>query len=226
MSNTINYRYSKTFGGMREVFNTEGGAFHPVRHGGKLNYSHAPATGETLYAGDFGYLNELTGVVSWLRVFEVAEAIDDAATTLKIYQRDFDHVLREGDVIMVAPATPSTTGAAITVGTITYATVDGENVATFTIVADSLGELDANTLMVIGASAGSGKLPAIPNINVIFAENVTPSVSYKTSAFQSGKADIVTNLYYHACIDRDCVKIPAYVESLNKLSNSVLFFEL
>ena len=230
MANYINYRATGSFGGSRDVFNKDTGAWYQkVKNGGKLSTTHCPAYEEFLHAGSFGYFNELTGVVSLLKVFTVAEAIDDKATTLKIYQREYDPVLHEGDVIMVAPATPTTTGVAITVGTITSATVDGLPTANFSITAAAFGvgvEIGSGELMVIGASAGSGKLAAVPLVNVIFAENVQITKPLRTSDFQNGYADLTLNLYYHACIDREMVAIPAYVELLNKMSNSVLWYQL
>ena len=223
----INYRNQGTFGGYREVFNKDAGAwFQQVKNGAKLSTTHCPAYGEFIHAGEFGYLNETTGVVSWLKVFELAEAITALSTTVKIYQREYDPTLVATDVLIKAPATSTTTGKAVTVGTLTEGTVDGEAILSFDITANDFGACDAGTLFVIGASAGTGKLPAIPKINVIFAETIEITKPLRTSDFQLGYADIATSLYYHACIERELIAIPAYVELLNKMSNSERFFQL
>lgn len=230
MSNIINYRRTSSFGGYREVFNTDTGTrYQGVRNGAKISTTHCPALNEFINAGDFGYFNESTGVVSWLKVFTLAAEVTPASEIVKIYQRPYDPVLNVGDVIMVAPATASTTGVAITVTTLTEATVGGLPVVTFAITAADLSATAtyaAGTLFVIGAAAGSGKLPAIPNINVIFAENVEITKPLKATDYALGYADITTNLYYHATIDKSCVAIPTYVGLLNKMSNSSLWFEL
>ena len=230
MSNLINFYRTSTYGGYREVFNTDAGTrYQGVRNGAKLSTTHVPALDEMINAGDFGYFNESTGVVSWLKVFTLAAEVTPTSTTVKIYQRPYDPVLKVGDVIMVAPATASTTGVAITVTTITAGTVGTDVTANFSITAEDLSATvtyPAGTLFVIGAEAGSGKLPAIPNVNVIFAENVEITRPLRTSDFQNGYCDITTNLYYHATIDKSCVAIPTYVGLLNKMSNSSLWFEL
>lgn len=230
MANFINYRATGAFGGNREVFNKDEGTWYQkVKNGAKLSTTHCPAYEEFLQAGSFGYFNESTGVVSLLKVFTLAAEVTPTSTTVKIYQRPYDPVLKTGDVIMVAPATPSTTGIAITVGTLTSALVGTDAVVTFPITAEDLSDTvtyPVGTLFVIGASAGSGKLPAIPNVNVIFAETVQITKPLRTSDFQNGYADLTTSLYYHACIDRELVAIPDYVESLNKISNSALWFQL
>lgn len=230
MSNLINFYRTSTFGGFREVFNTDAGTrYQGVRNGAKLSTTHVPALDGMINAGDFGYFNESTGVVSWLKVFTLAAEVTPTSEIVKIYQRPYDPVLKVGDVIMVAPATAATTGVAITVTELTAALVGTDAVATFTITAGALSATvtyAAGTLMVIGAEAGSGKLAAIPNINVIFAENVEITRPLRASDFQNGYCDITTNLYYHATIDKSCVAIPTYVGLLNKMSNSSLWFEL
>lgn len=225
--NVINYRNSGSFSGYRNVFNKDAGAwFQGVRLGAKLSTTHCPEYGGFIHAGEFGYLNETTGVVSWLKVFELAEAITALSTTVKIYQREYDPTLKATDVLIVAPATPTTTGKAVTVGTLTAGTLDGDAIVSFSITADDFGALDAGAYFVIGASAGTGKLPAIPHVNVIFAENVEITEALRTSDFQLGYADITTNLYYHAQIERELIAIPAYVDLLNLMPNSARFFQL
>lgn len=227
MSNIINYRRTSSFGGFREVFNTDAGTrYQSVRNGAKISTTHCPALNEFINAGDFGYFDESTGIVSWLKVFTLAEAITTSSEVVKIYQRPYDPVLTATDVIMVAPATSTTTGVAITAGTITAGTVGGLPTANIAITANAIGALSAGALFVIGASAGSGKLPAIPNINVIFPENIEITKPLKTTDFALGYADITCSLYYHATIDKSCVAIPTYVGLLNKMSNSSLWFEL
>ena len=125
--NVINYRNSGSFSGYRNVFNKDAGAwFQSVRLGAKLSTTHCPEYGGFIHAGEFGYLNETTGVVSWLKVFELAESITALSTTVKIYQREYDPTLKATDVLIAAPATQTTTGKAVTVGTLTAGTLDGD----------------------------------------------------------------------------------------------------
>ena len=224
LQNTINYHKSGSFGGTKEVFapyakNRE----FLVENGAILDSTQAPAYGERIYAGDFGYLDETTGKVKLLKTFKLKTALTAIATKVEIVQDEFSHVLHEGDILIVGGATGATAGAGITVGTLTAITGG----VSFAITANDFGALDAGTIFVIAGSAhASTAVPAMPKVNVIFGATIPINVVLKSSNFQNDAGDISCYLYYHAVIMKEVVNIPTYVEALNKISNSVRYFEL
>ena len=225
---THNYVKSGKFGGTKEVFYIAGtNRLMGVEQGGRLDPAQAPAVGEAVFAGDFGYFNEATGKVKLLKTFKLHTALTLLSEEVIFVQDEFSHVLHEGDFVMVSPATPTTVGTAVTVGTITDAVIDGVPVKKFAITAEDLGAVDAGTVFVIAAASGAEKLPAVPVVNVVFAETCPINVPLRTSSsLQDGHGDVDTNLWYHAVLMRESILVPTYVESLSKINNSTRLFEL
>lgn len=223
-----NYYRTGKFGGTKEVFYIAGtNRLMSVEQGGRLDPSQAPAVGEAVFAGDFGYFNETTGKVKLLKTFKLHTALTALSEEVIFVQDEFSHVLHEGDFVMVSPATGATTGAAVTVGTITKDTIDGVDVAKFAIEANALGVVAKDTVFVIAAASGAGKLPAVPVVNVVFAETCPITVPLRTSStLQDGYGDVDTNLHYHAVLMRESILVPTYVETYNKVSGSTRLFEL
>lgn len=229
MSNVINYYKTGTYGGTREVFtpyarNRE----FLVENGAKLASAQAPAVGESIYAGDFGYLNESTGTVTLLKTFKLHTALTTNSTEVIFIQDEFSHVLHEGDIVMVGGATGTTTGAGRTVGTITKAVIAGVPVAKFAITANDFGAVAANTIFVIADAAhASTAKPVVSTINTVFIETVKIKTPINTnSTLTDGYGDYTVALAYHATMLKESIYIPTYVEALNKISNSTRYFEL
>ena len=227
--NGINFSKTGTYGGTMQVFYSPAhNRLLEVVNGAIMDKDYAPALYEKAFAGDFGYYNHSTGKFQLLKTFKLHTAIDDTSTKMVFYQTEFDHVLHEGDVICIAPATASTTGIAITVGAVTLSTVKGVQVGTIDITAKTWGEsveIPAGTIFVIGAEAGSGKLPKLTTINAILGSDVDITIPLKSSNFQSGYGDITCYPYYHGVLIKESIKLPKYVELLNKLPNTD-YFEL
>lgn len=227
--NGINFSKTGSYGGTMQVFYTPAHSrLLEVLNGAIIDKDYAPAFEEKAFAGDFGYYDRSTGKFKLLKTFKLHTEVTPTSTSVVVYQTEFDHVLHEGDVIMVAPATASTTGVAITVGAITLSTVGGVQVGTFSITAEDLSDTvtyDAGTLFVIGAEAGSAKLPKLTTINAILGSDVDITIPLKSSNFQSGYGDITCYPYYHGVLIKESIKLPTYVGLLNKMPNTD-YFEL
>lgn len=228
---SVQIRTKGSVGGQKIVFYT------PARHkrvgvvnGAELDSTGNPPVGGKIYMGDFGYYVPSTGKVKHLNTFKLAKELLATDTDVYFYGGDFDHLLKSGMVLMVAPATNTTTGLASAISNVevtTLAGVDG-NVYKGTIVAAALSAstVAVNTIFVEGASAGSGKLPLLPTINCIFAFDTDIYYDYSTAIDDWGKAVYPVGLYYHETLYKGSVNIPPYVELLNKLSNNDSLFEL
>lgn len=119
-----------------------------------------PAAGTVIAAGHPVEINTANHTAKLCNVFKVHEAIDTSATTLKISVLPGLPRLKAGNYIMVPPAAATGTGTAITVGTVTQGTAYDS----ITIVANSLGALDAGSLLVEAAASGGSKAQyAVPN---------------------------------------------------------------
>ena len=76
--------------------------------------------------------------------YKLYEAITIASTAVKISVGETGLRIAEGDVLMVAPDSPTQVGKVVTVGTVTSAT----GYDSFAITANALGALDAGTVLV------------------------------------------------------------------------------
>lgn len=119
-----------------------------------------PAAGTVISAGHPVEIDTANHTAKLCNVFKVHEAIDTSATTLKISVLPGLPRLKAGNFIMVPPTAATGTGTAITVGTVTQGTVYDS----ITIIANSLGALDAGSLLVEAAATGASKAQyAVPN---------------------------------------------------------------
>ena len=228
----VQMRTKGSAGGQKIVFYT------PARNkrvgvvnGAELDSTGCPAVGGKIFMGDFGYYNPSTGKVKHLKTFKLAKKLAAADTSIYFYGGDFDHVLTTGTVLMVAPATGATTGAGIAIASVEVTTLTGVdgNVYKGTITAGdfSLTDVAVNTIFVEADVAhATDSLPLVPTINCIFAFDIYIDFPYATAITDWGKATYATELYYHETLYKASVKIPTYVELLNKLSNNATLFEL
>lgn len=119
-----------------------------------------PAAGTVIAAGHPVEIDTAAHTAKLCNVFKVHEAIDTSATELKIKVLPGLPRLKAGNFIMVPPAASTGTGTAITVGAVTQ----GTEYDTITIVANSLGALAINSLLVEASATGSTKTQyAVPN---------------------------------------------------------------
>lgn len=228
----VQMRTKGSAGGQKIVFYT------PARNkrvgvvnGAELDSTGCPAVGGKIFMGDFGYYTPSTGKVKHLKTFKLAKELKATETTVYFYGGDFDHVLTTGTILMVAPATGTTTGAGAAVTAVEVTTLSGVagNVykGTITAGAFSANAVDANTIFVEADKAhASTSLPLVPTINCIFAFDIYIDFPYAKSITDWGKATYTTGLYYHETLYKASVNIPPYVETLNKLSNNDTLFEL
>jgi hypothetical protein len=228
----VQMRTKGSAGGQKIVFYT------PARHkrvgvvnGAELDSTGCPAVGGKIFMGDFGYYNPTTGKVKHLKTFKLAKKLEATDTSIYFYGGDFDHVLTTGTVLMVAPATGATTGAGVAIASVEVTTLSGVegNVYKGTITAGAFSATDvaANTIFVEADKAhATDSVPLVPTINCIFAFDIYIDFPYATAITDWGKATYTTGLYYHETLYKASVKIPAYVEALNKLSNNATLFEL
>lgn len=228
----VQMRTKGSAGGQKIVFYT------PARNkrvgvvnGAELDSTGCPAVGGKIFMGDFGYYNPTTGKVKHLKTFKLAKELKATDTSIYFYGGDFDHVLTTGTVLMVAPATGATTGAGIAIAAVEVTTLTGVdgNVYKGTITAGdfSLTAVAVNTIFVEANEAhATDSVPLVPTINCIFAFDINIDFPYATSITDWGKAVYTTELYYHETLYKASVKIPTYVELLNKLSNNATLFEL
>lgn len=227
----VELRTKGSVGGQKIVFYAPAeGQKVELANGGRLDSTGNPAVGGKIYTGDFGYYTASTGKVKHLNTFKLAKELLATDTDVYFYGGDFDHTLISGMVLMVAPATKTTTGLASAISNVEVTTLTGVdgNVYKGTIVAASLSAttVAVDTIFVEGASAGSGKLPLLPTINCIFAADVDIVYDYATSINDWNKAVYTVPLFIKHTVYKASVNIPAYVELLNKLSNNDTLFEL
>lgn len=228
----VQMRTKGSAGGQKIVFYT------PARNkrvgvvnGAELDSTGCPAVGGKIFMGDFGYYNPTTGKVKHLKTFKLAKELKATDTTVYFYAGDFDHVLTTGTILMIAPATGATTGAGAAVTDVEVTTLTGVdgNVYKGTITAADFaaGTVAVNTIFVEANEAhATDSVPLVPTINCIFAFDIYIDFPYATSITDWGKAIYTTELYYHETLYKASVKIPTYVELLNKLSNNATLFEL
>lgn len=91
--------------------------------------------------------------------FKVRTAVTSGSTTLEVLVFEGQPRLKAGNFIGVPPAISGGSMDTITVGTVTQ----GTTYDTITIVANSLGALDANSLLTEGAADGTTVPYAVPN---------------------------------------------------------------
>ena len=119
-----------------------------------------PEAGTVIAAGHPVEIDTAAHTAKLCNVFKVHEAINASATELKVKVLPGLPRLKAGNFIMVPPAAATGTGTAITVGTVTK----GTTYDTITIVANSLGALAENSLLVEAAATGATKAQyAVPN---------------------------------------------------------------
>lgn len=152
-------------GGSRNVFvklqgNKDTLVFPPI--GGKLKN---PFKGfAKSFAGDLmEYRCDANGVnpeLYLLKTYEVAAAVEAAATSLTIVADGYHHLPFVGDVLMKAPSTVTGTGTAVTV----TAVEKGDGIFTLTLSA-AIGALSKGDILVEAVEAGSGKKMLVSNPN-------------------------------------------------------------
>ena len=99
------------------------------------------------------YLNQATSEFDLLKVYELKDAYTSGDTELILEVPEDWTEIAEGDVVMVAPATLSTTGTGFALGAISTAT-EGQLTVT---VADLGEDIAAGTLFVEATAAGASK---------------------------------------------------------------------
>lgn len=119
-----------------------------------------PAAGTVIAAGHPVEIDTAAHTAKLCNVFKLHTAVLTSDEVLKVYVLPGLPRLKAGNFIGVPAATAGGTLTAITVGAVTYGTVYDE----IAIVANSLGALAKDSLLIETAATGSGKLPyAIPN---------------------------------------------------------------
>lgn len=108
------------------------------------------AEDEKIAAGTTFAFNAATHEVKFLKVWEVKSVDGTTVTIKKTFQTP---VLKADTVIMVAPATISGTGKAVAAGAVT----ETADAYTITVAEGALDTVEAGTLLVEAAEAGSGK---------------------------------------------------------------------
>lgn len=154
--NNVLYRKSGTIGGGRSVIDQE----HlqgRLTNGAEI--VNPPAVGGVMFQGDVCEYSYSTKLAKHMRIFELADAVDDADTVIYFKRNDFTHVPEAGMVIMAVPSTLTSTGLYITLGTVTKTSVVGiGNVYSAAITAASFGSgvsFAAGALFTVGVSVGS-----------------------------------------------------------------------
>ena len=134
--------------------------------GGKLHVDSSFAreyrVGTVIPAGTACYLDKAGGVLKPAYTYELAKALAAADVKAVFKGNGYLKAIKQGDVVMVAPTTVTTTGAAYAVGVVTE---DADGNYEVAITANAWGTAAAGTIFVVANSAGaSGKLPAlVPN---------------------------------------------------------------
>ena len=134
--------------------------------GGKLyvasSFTSEYPVGTVIPAGTPCYLDKAGGTLKPAYTYELAKALAAADEKVVFKGNGYLKAIKQGDVVMVAPTTVTTTGAAYTVGVVTE---DADGNYEVAITANAWGTAAVGTIFVVANSAGaSGKLPAlVPN---------------------------------------------------------------
>ena len=132
-----------------------------------------PAAGTVIAAGHPVEIDTAAHTAKLCNVFKLHTAVLTTDEVLKVYVLPGLPRLKEGNFIMVPPATAGGTGTSITVGTVTA----GDGFDSIAIVANSLGALAKDSLLVEAAASGSTKAQyAVPNALVyedVYVESAT-----------------------------------------------------
>ena len=134
--------------------------------GGKLyvasSFTSEYPIGTVIPAGTPCYLDKAGGTLKPAYTYELAKALAAADEKVVFKGNGYLKAIKQGDVVMVAPTTVTTTGAAYTVGVVTE---DADGNYEVAITANAWGTAAVGTIFVVANSAGaSGKLPAlVPN---------------------------------------------------------------
>ena len=159
------------------------------------------ADGEKIAAGTTYNFNARTHEVKFLKVWEVKSVSSDASTgdsTIVIKKTFQTPVLKADTVIMVAPSTISGTGKAVVAGTVT------EGTDSYTIVVDtaSIDSVEAGTLLVEAAAAGTGKAMYCQPNNILHRDFIAGN--------QQNLGDAVWGFFH------------AYINTINPIPSAVL----
>lgn len=134
--------------------------------GGKLyvasSFTSEYPIGTVIPAGTACYLDKAGGTLKPVYTYELAANLGASDEVVVFKGNGNLKPIKTGDVVMKAPATVATTGAAFTVGTVTKNSAGNYEVA---IVANAWGTATAGDIFVVANSAGaSGKVVAlVPN---------------------------------------------------------------
>lgn len=214
-----------SIGGSRRVFYTP--AEHvavAITNGTKLNPACAPAVGEKIYAGDFGYYDYKTGLASHLKTFVLAK--DLAASDTEVFFEGGEFAQSpNGVVVMKAPTTATGTGAAGLVTSVAD-TLDGNPVYKGTITAGSIGTGSKGDIFVEAVEAGTGKTVKVPKVNMIFGGDIDIKFPLATTNYEWNRAYSNINGYYSHWLWMDAIVVPPYVATLNKATNVEQLFKL
>lgn len=178
-----------------------------------------------VYQGDLvEYKIDGTGYL--LKLFKLAKAITAQDTTIYIANDGFSHRPETGNVVMKAPATFATTGAASAISAVTATTYLGANVYTATIEANALGTASAGDYLVEAVEAGSGKLMLVQNPNAFIAEDFVFEWGQSSGEndFDGAVYNITPVLHEVAWKDK-MTGCPAFLNAINK-SKVTGWFEL
>ena len=180
--------------------------------GGKLyvasSFTSEYPVGTVIPAGTPCYLDKAGGTLKPVYTYELAAALGASDTKVVFKGKGYLKAIKTGDVVMKAPATVITTGAAYTVGTVAK-NVDGNYEVT--ISANEWGTASAGDIFVIGNSAGaSGKLPALVPNGLLWHDIVV----------EEGDTSATGALVYEGAILADRVApIPAcYAKELSRIT--------
>lgn len=179
-----------------------------------------------VYQGDLvEYKIDGTGYL--LKLFKLAKAVEAGDTTIYIANDGFSHRPETGNILMKAPATFATTGAAAAISAVTADdTYLGANVYTATITANALGTANAGDYLVEAVEAGSGKLMLVSNPNSFIAEDFVFEWGQATgdSDFDGARYNLAPVLHEIAWKDK-MTGCPAFLNAINK-SKVTGWFEL
>lgn len=212
---------SGSVGGLRHVFvKLQGGAknelvFPPIGCIIKNPFKgYAKA-----FAGDYvEYHIDGTGYL--LKTFEMADAATASATDYLLVRDGYHHIPFVGDVIMVAPSTNSTKGAAYDIKAVvpTTTTVGGATVNVWKVtVGTTLGAANKGAVLVEGASIGASVLPLVtkPNMQLGCDYDFIFDPQISDDDFD-GARYMLTPTFPKLSIVSKMSPMPAYVIALNK----------
>ena len=180
--------------------------------GGKLyvasSFTSEYPVGKVIPAGTPCYLDKAGGTLKPVYTYELAAALGASDTKVVFKGNGYLKANKTGDVVMKAPATVTTTGAAYSVGTVAK-NADGNYEVT--ISANEWGTASAGDIFVIANSAGaSGKLPALVPNGLLWHDIVV----------EEGDTSATGALVYEGAILADRVApIPAcYAKELSRIT--------